>query len=673
MRRTLGTSLACLAAVAVFTSPCGGAGRDEDEAPLPELVRARLGTLRFRLNLRYGSGFASLAFSPDGATLVATCDKGLGLWDAATGKATTGPGVRSLIHAAAFRPDGKTLVTFGRPAEPQRDFRKEKRLLRHWQAGTGRLLRQFEIERSVGGSATAEFPRFSPGGDFLVHTNGEEVVVWNALTGEVHGRVKETVNYWDPIALTRDGKTLAVVRPLQRTFDNEMLLYDLPAGKVRCRVLKEGCSHLAPTFTPDGKSLVTAARASLCVWDAATGKLIREIPGVRGRVAFSADGKQMACGDARHIRLYSWPAGTLVRRFEAMPGGLYVYALAFSRDGKRLVSGHDQMVAVWDVATGKRVPAAEGQEAPVCALAFSADGRWLASGGDGDGTACIWDLGRRQVHARFRGHLRAAASLAFAPDGKTLATGDGSPSYQTGGGETHIRLWDLEAGRLVRKFPAHLNGVTSLHFAPGGKTLASGGLDARVRLWNVADGARLAQVRGGDGYHWARFSHDGKRLLIADGGSGSLSLWQPDLKQKIRGLVDDPETPICAADWNRSATRALAVTSSRRGGGALTVRHWETASGKAGRSVATGGKDSTGQSCALSPDGRLLATTTMAARDEVLLWDTESGDLLARLPTGSWYITALAFSPDGGTLASGSLDTTILLWDVRQAIKRRPH
>src|SRR5262249_44428584 len=121
------------------------------------------------------------------------------------------------------------------------------------------------------------------------------------------------------------------------------------------------------------------------------------------------------------------------------------------------------------------------------------------------------------------------------------------------------------------KFPAHLNGVTSLHFAPGGKTLASGGLDARVRLWNVADGARLGQVRGGGGYHWARFSRDGKMLLVAD--SGSLSLWQPDLKQKIRSLVDDPEAPICAADWNRSATRALAVTSSRRGGGALTVRH----------------------------------------------------------------------------------------------------
>jgi WD40 repeat protein len=665
MTTSLCRFVACLAAVGIITSPCGGAGKVGDDSPLPEFATARLGTLRFGMNLRFGSGFASLAYSRDGMTLVATCDKGLGMWDAATGKPTTGPASKTLIRAAAFRPDGKTLITFARPAEQPRDFRKEKRLIQHWQAGTGKLLREFEIEqvRPWG----SEFPRFSPDGDFLFHVNGEELVVWNALTGEVHGRVKEEVNYGDWVALTRDGKTLAVARPVGRINENEVLLYDLAAGKVRCRIFQEGRFHFAPRFTPEGKSLVTAGSETLCVWDSATGKLIREIPNVRGVVAFSDDGKRLACGTRRDIQLYSWPEGTLIRCFEGMPGGLYVYALAFSPDGKRLASGHDQMVAVWDVATGKQMPAAQGNQAPVCALAFSGDGRRLASGSDGDGTACVWDLATRQVRTRLSGHMRAVAAVTFAPDGKTLATGDGSPSYQTGGGENHIRFWDLESAQVVRKFPAHLNGVTSLDFAPDGKTLASGGLDARVRLWKVADGTRLAQVRGGDGYHRAQFSRDGKLLLIAE-STGALSLWQPDMKQKIQDLLENTEISITAIGFNSSAKRIVAATSGR--GSGMAIHQWETANVKAMPSVARSGKNSGGPLCALSADGRMVATTTMGANDEVLLWDVESGAMLARLPTGSWYITALAFSPDGSTIASGSLDTTILLWDVKKAIKK---
>src|SRR5262249_14274413 len=155
-----------------------------------------------------------------------------------------------------------------------------------------------------------------------------ELTIWNADTGEVHARVKEHVNHWDPFALSRDGKMLAVVRPMQRTGDCELVVYDLPAGKERCRVDREGYSHFAPIFTPDGKALITSSRESLCVWHPANGKLIREIPNVRGVVALSADGKQLACATRRAIHLFALPDFKAVRKFEEMPGALYVYALA---------------------------------------------------------------------------------------------------------------------------------------------------------------------------------------------------------------------------------------------------------------------------------------------------------------------------------------------------------
>lgn len=649
-------------------SDADASGKAGDESALPAFAIARLGTLRFRLNMRLGNSFASLGFSPDGNTLVASCDAGVRWWDAATGKHVAWFPPSDEMGSAAFSADGKTLVTASRPQNQPPASRVEKRLLQHWEAGTGKLLRQVEIERP-GRFPTSEYPRVSQGGRFFLHvSNDKEVIVWDTNTGKVHARVQENINYANSFALTPDGKTLAIVRRHHPNLEGELVIYDLPAGKIRCTISRKGVSHYAPAFSPDGAKLVTASGESLNVWDAVKGELLREIPKVRGMVAFSADGKQMACGDRRGIQLFAWPEFTPVKRLEPMPFAVYgVYALAFSPDGKRLASGHDQVVALWDLTTGKQVPPPDGHQAPVCSLAFSADGRLLASGGDGDGTACIWDIAKREARTRLTGHYRAAASVAFSADGKTLATGDGSPTYQTGGGETHIRLWSLPKGELLRRFPAHLNGVTSLDFAPNGKTLASGGLDARVRLWDTEDGKRLAQERGGDGHHWTQFSRDGKHLLIVD-GSGTVSIWRPDMKQRIHELMPfEEQRYVELAALSSDGTRVFAATSGRGRGGPTTWWKWETSTGKSAPAVEISRHPLAVRRCALSPDGRMLA---MVGGSGIELWDTESRTMLRSLSSGSGYINTLAFSPDGRTLASGAMNTTILLWDVAKAIKR---
>ena len=553
--------LSLLVTLAIFWggdwNSCCASQLDDDGAPLSEFAIARLGTLRFRHNLRFGSGFATLMFSPDGKIVAATCDKGLAMWDAATGKNVSWFPPNPSIKAAAFTPDGKKLITCSHSPVKPRDFRTELRLLEHWEVGTGKRLRQFEFERNRGESST-EFPMISADGKFLIHTSGKEVVVRDAVIGPPVARVEENLNYWAPFALSKDGATLAIVRK-GGINENELCIYDIPGAKLRQRIFRENTAHYATAFSPDGKFLVSACRDSLCVWDPENGKLIREVAISCVRIAFSADGKLMACADRKGIQLYAVPTFAEVRRFEGMPTS--VYSLAFSPDGKRLASGHDQVVLLWDVATGKQVHAPVGHQSSVCSLAFSADGKTLASGSDGDGVACLWDVGKRDVRTRLTGHYRAAAAVAISPDGAMIATGDGSPTYQTGGGETHIRLWDLRM-KLLRKFPAHINGVTSLDFAPDGKTLVSGGLDARVRLWNVADGVRLGQVRGGDAHHWGQFSRDGKSLLVVD-GSGGISLWQTDMKQKLHDLLEpgDRHAPVHLAAFAGDGSRVVAAWS----------------------------------------------------------------------------------------------------------------
>ena len=116
---------------------------------------------------------------------------------------------------------------------------------------------------------------------------------------------------------------------------------------------------------PDGKLLVTAARDSLCVWDPAMESFCVRFWHWRGMVAFTSDAQQMACADYKGIQLFSVPDFAEIRRFEQHRDN--VYALTFSPDGKRLASGHDQVVVLWDVATGKQVRTADGHHIDLCA------------------------------------------------------------------------------------------------------------------------------------------------------------------------------------------------------------------------------------------------------------------------------------------------------------------
>jgi WD40 repeat protein len=653
--------------------------------PLPEFAVARLGTLAFRLNMRYGSGPDHLAFSGDGATLMGCCEKGLSLWDSSTGKRVIWFPPHFSARSAAITSDGKWLVTCRTP-EPPKPFQPQRWLVERWEIGTGKQLREIEIKRA----ATIRFssaPSLSAEGDFLLDPGDKQLTIWDARSGKVHALIPQKVNHGAPIALSRDGKTLAFATAAQRTGENEVLLYDLPEGKVRCRIAREGGGHYLPEFSPDGKLLVTSARESLCLWDVVTGKLVREIPKLSGRVAISADAKVLACADSRGVSLCSFPDGAEVRRIEELRG--FIHALALSADGKRLACGQDQVVTLWNVATGKQEPPPSSHQAPICALAFSADGRTLASGSDGDGLACVWDVPTGAPKMRLTGHSRAVASVAFSADGKMLACGDGSPNYQTGGGLTHIRLWNLDSGKSIRTFPAHLGGVKSLAFAPDGKALISGGVDGRVRLWNVADGNRLAQERGGEGLHWGQFSRDGKSLLVAD-ASGALSLWRPDLQQKLHDLLPPPEetTSLGLAAFSADGEQVFAVTTGRGLDRSKRFLSWQTAGGKSLQTVVLdkllfpvergmpvgialpGHPSFTTRECALSSDGKLVATLGHPVGSAIELWDTASWKSLARLDSRAWYVTALAFSPDGTKLASGSLDTTILLWDVRKAVAK---
>ncbi|MBO0800427.1 MAG: serine/threonine protein kinase, partial [Blastocatellia bacterium] len=164
-----------------------------------------------------------------------------------------------------------------------------------------------------------------------------------------------------------------------------------------------------------------------------------------------------------------------------------VYAVAFSPDGKRLVTGSsDNTVKLWDAATGEKTLILKGHTDAVWSMAFSSDGKRLASG-TRDGIIKLWDAATGQTLITLTGLLRPVISLAFSPDGKRLAAGSDDRT---------VKLWDTATGLVLLTLKGHLDGVVSVAFSPDGKRLASGSGDRTVKLWDVVTGQELSTFKG---------------------------------------------------------------------------------------------------------------------------------------------------------------------------------
>jgi RNA polymerase sigma factor (sigma-70 family) len=626
---------------------------DQQGDPLPDGALLRLGTVR----LRHFRMVNSVAFSPDGKVLAsAGWDNTIRLWDSATAKELLRlQGHTDAVWCVAFAPNGKTLVSGGNDG-----------MVRIWEVATGRELRSFQaLEANVYCIA------ISPDGKILATGSPlrrKTLALWDLATGkELFAGTGSGVLC---VAFSPDGKILAAGSDLPEAVgkpppgarptevgDFPVQLWDVSAGQ-ELRTLEGHAKGVAAiAFAPDGKRLASASYDStIRFWDPATGRQLLKVAvpaeatahflGEEGgvhAVAFSPDGKALAsAGFDGRIRLWDAATGRETRTLAGHARG--VRTVAFSPDGKTLASGSfDFTIRLWDPATGKPLHSFPGHDGPVHILTCSPDGKLIASAGH-DRTVRLWDRATGQELRVLQGCTDHLSALAFSPDSKLVASVTG---------DRVVHLWDTAGGEEVG-LHEHSCLVRDIAFSPNGNLLATlckdtSRPDSSVHLWEPATGKELHSFPGEEGGWPLHFSPDGKILGVCL-HSGVQLLDMPKGKELRR--FDGAGEFALSSDGNTLIAR----------GEDRLMHRWDIPSG---RELSAFGNPDEEFLPVLSPDGKTLVRIT--AKGTVRLWEVATGKERRLLDGHGGGIVSAAFSPDGRTLFTGSMDTSILAWNVARS------
>ena len=593
-------------------------------------------------------GVFSMAFSPD-ARFVASGEGGgiVNVWDAETLRP-----LRALIQPGNDAPAANATTSWDTVTRFQIysvSFSPDSRL----------LVAASRQAWDIADSQSGQWLRRLPGGDWAMFPPGAS----NRIFG-VHGTPPKEFAWYDAthshpltnwpcasygFALSADARLLASFeRPL-------MVVRDLVAGKTIAS-FRPASYVTGMAFSPDSRTLGLCLmnEGAVDLWNVEPWEHRGRLERHTGRIAclaFSPDGRRLATGGYdQTVRLWDVAGQNELRQLHGHRAG--VHAIEFSPDGRRVVTGgFDGTVRLWDVTPAGTPPAITNVFG---VFAFSPDGRRLVAQ-DGAGRATLWDL---STHTALREWNVGPFDDALFANDRLWLIGRGSSNTAP-----RLTMLSLDAPNGATNQEIRLEGVaspgTTAALTPGGRICVTGHADGTVAFWDTASG----KLRHTDRPHTNEvfrfaFSQSGKRLAAVTWDTTWITTWDVATGQRLgdRRFALRFAAALAAAPDDAGYAMGGAAAGS-------DVRLFSMTNG-APAGVLSGHLDDV-RRLAYSPDGRTLASTSLDR--SVRLWHRATGRTLVTLPQGE-QLEHLAFSADGTWLGVATAKGELRLWHAPQLV-----
>jgi WD40 repeat protein len=649
--------------------------------PLPRGARARLGTIRHRQE----SPIYHIKYSPDGQFVVTDGDDGqIRVWDADDGRLIRrlDAGIGQILDFA-FSSDGKRVAAIGIRTKPPN--RATDCHTTFTELATGR--------RVAAGTWKAHdlslTLALSPGGRFVTMMTFDGTVrVLDAMTGAESFRVKLDNLSLSPVAFTPDGNRVAIasiVQPVGKV-RTQVRIFQLGTGKELRAIRDVGGAIQDLAFSPDGKQLGAAMIGKVLLWDVATGGQSELNSEQCRRLAFSKDGRRLAVlGDSSVFQLWDLVTGREIEFFRAATS--FWSEAAFSPDTRTVVtSGGSSALHYWDLEAHRdRIAVPDAHENPVSSILFTRDGKTLITANE-DTTVRLWDPQNGRLRKVLR-HEGGVHTIALSGDGRSLLADTDGNGF--------LNLWNLTKDEQPTLFFVGYRLVfriapIALGFSSRGEFIMGCLDDGTLRRWDLKQrrtidvkqpqfsrtGFREPQNRFRSGFFFA----DCRRLAVIESVGGGLHVVDlPTGKELYRTPRANIAVPSLDERTLAIATRGLPAgrtswfgidaatwlleddATARSDHGTISILDAETGMEKL--QIAVPGSDV--WALAFSPDGKTLAATTGWRQGQIHLFEIATGKALRTIASPSLRTSALAFAPDGATLVSGMADTSVLIWDLR--------